>query len=62
MAALDLKEGDDVLVTVAGERDFRVGRDTSREDAVARLRAMRVKLPAGFRFDRDEANERQRIL
>ncbi len=56
--ALKLKEGDDIEITIAGARLFRIGRDKSREKALARLKAMQRPLPRGFRFDRDEANER----
>jgi antitoxin MazE len=58
VGALDLKEGDEVEVHVAGERDFDVGRDQSRERALARIRAFRKPLPAGWKLDRDEANAR----
>ena len=33
-------------------------RDTDREDAVRRLRALAWTLPPGFRFSRDDANGR----
>jgi antitoxin MazE len=56
--ALELKEGDQIEITVAGERKFEVDRDFRREEALNRLRAMRWPLPPGFRFNRDEANER----
>lgn len=56
--ALGLKEGDDIEIEVAGERAFRIARDRTREDALARLRALSRPLPPGFRFSRDEANER----
>jgi antitoxin MazE len=56
--ALELKAGDQIEVRVAGAREFEVGRDQSRERALERLRKMRWKLPAGFKFDREEANER----
>ena len=56
--ALKLKEGDDVEVIVAGKRRFEVARDERREAALARLRALRRPLPPGFKFSRDEANER----
>ncbi len=55
---LDLKAGDDIQIEIAGERAFRVSRDTSRAEAVERLRALQKALPPGFRFRRDEANER----
>jgi antitoxin MazE len=56
--ALDLKEGDEITVNVAGERHFEVARDVARGDAIAKIRALRRPFPAGFTFDRSEANER----
>lgn len=56
--ALELKEGDDVEIVVAGKRELKVGRDRAREKALAELRALRRPLPPGFKFDRDKANER----
>ena len=56
--ALDLNEGDDIEVMVAGERTFEVRRKPGTEALLARLRAHRGKLPADFKFDRLEANAR----
>jgi antitoxin MazE len=56
--ALKLKEGDQIEITVAGSRRFEVSRDLRREKALERLRALRRPLPPGFKFDREEANER----
>jgi antitoxin MazE len=56
--ALELQDGDDVDIVIAGARRFEVSRDDAREHTLARLRALRRPLPKGFRFDRDEANER----
>lgn len=56
--ALGLQEGDEVQVEVADPRTFRIARDTARDDALDALRALGWTLPAGFRFSRDEANER----
>ena len=56
--ALQLKEGDEIEVELAGDRTFRIGRDRTREDALARLRALAWTPPPGFRLSRDEANER----
>jgi antitoxin MazE len=56
--ALDLKEGDNIEIVVAGKRRFGVERDRSREMALAKLRRLKWHLPKGFKFDRDEANER----
>ena len=55
---LGLKEGDDIEIEIAGPRSFSLSRDRSREQALAQLRALGRKLPPGFRFSRDEANER----
>jgi antitoxin MazE len=59
--ALHLKEGDQIEITVTGERGFAVARDRKVERALATLRKLRETgkpLPPGFRFDRDEANAR----
>lgn len=56
--ALDLREGDEVEIRIAGERTFHINRDRSRERALARIRAFRKQLPADWKFDRDEANAR----
>jgi antitoxin MazE len=57
--ALKLKEGDEIEITIVGTRSFEIARDRSREEALARLRKYRHRLPAGFKFDRDEANARR---
>ncbi len=56
--ALELKEGDPIEISVAGERKLEVSKDKSRERAIERLRALRRPIPPGFKFDRDEANAR----
>ena len=56
--ALGLKEGDQIEIRIAGDREFEVSRDRSRQRAIERLRRLRRALPAGFTFDRHEANER----
>ena len=56
---LELEEGDDVEVIVAGKRIFEVKRKPSSTELLARLRKFRGKLPADFKFDRDEANARR---
>lgn len=56
--ALRLKDGDEIEIYVAGEREFAVARKPSREDLLARLRAYRGRLPADFKFDREEVNAR----
>jgi antitoxin MazE len=56
--ALKLKTGDEIEIVATGTRQFEVGRDRSREQALERLRTLKKPLPKGFRFDRDEANGR----
>jgi antitoxin MazE len=56
--ALELKEGDQIEIQVTGKRTFEVARDRSREEALAKLKALSRPLPKDFRFDRNEANER----
>jgi antitoxin MazE len=56
--ALDLKEGDQIEIRIASERVFEVRRDQIKPQALARLRKLRRPLPAGFVFDREEANAR----
>lgn len=56
--ALNLKEGDDIEITIKGDRDFEVGRSTRKQRALEKLRELSRPLPAGFVFDRDEANQR----
>ena len=56
--ALKLREGDEIEITVAGTRHFEVARDRKRDEALKRLRTLKRPLPPGFKFDREEANER----
>ena len=56
--ALALKEGDQIEIRVAADREFEVRRDRSRQKAIERLRRLRRALPAGFTFDREEVHER----
>ncbi len=56
--ALDLKEGDDVAIEVLGARSLAVEKTASPKELLSRLRKYRGRLPADFRFDRLEANER----
>ena len=56
--ALELKEGDEIQINVAGKRDFDVARDRSREEALESLRRLARVFPPDFKFDREEVNER----
>jgi len=57
--ALDLKDGDEIEISVAGKRDFKVSRDRSRERALHQLRQMKWSFPADFQFNREEIHERR---
>ena len=57
--AMDLKEGDDIAIEVAGPHTFAVARKPGARELLSRLRKFRGRLPEDFRFDRLEANERR---
>jgi antitoxin MazE len=56
--ALKLKEGEQIEIHVAGARTLEVARKPTPRDLLMRLRKYRGQLPAGFKFDRLEANAR----
>jgi antitoxin MazE len=56
--ALELKEGEEIELHVLGARSVEIGRKPGARDLLARLRKYRGRLPASFRFDRIEVNER----
>ena len=56
--ALDLKEGDEIEISVAGKRDFKIARDRSKDKALEQLREMKWSFPPDFKFKREEINER----
>jgi antitoxin MazE len=55
---LQLREGDEIEIHVADGRDLAVSRRARREQLLKRLRAFRGRLPADFKFNREEANAR----
>jgi antitoxin MazE len=55
---LDLKQGDDIEIRISGDRTLTVDRDGRRAEIIARLKALNLTLPPGFKFDRDEADKR----
>ena len=57
--ALELKEGDQIEIHVADARTFEIRKRPAPRELLARLRKFRGRLPAGFRFDRDDANARR---
>jgi len=56
--ALQLKPDDEIEIHVEGARTLSVSKAPDTSELLARLRAMRGRLPREFRFDRLEANER----
>lgn len=56
--ALRLHEGDEIELVIEGERVFQVRKKPDRDALLARLRKFRGKLPADFKFDREDANAR----
>jgi antitoxin MazE len=56
--ALALKEGDDIEIHVANPGELGIARKPGRDELLRRLRSFRGRLPADFKFDRDEANAR----
>lgn len=57
--ALELREGDDIEIVVDSPRRFAVRKKPGSEALLERLRTFRGRLPADFRFERDEANARR---
>lgn len=56
--ALELKEGDNIEIEVADTHNFGIRRKPSSQELLARLRKFRGRLPADFKFDRDESHGR----
>lgn len=56
--ALGLKAGDDIDIQVAGRNSFAITKKPGARALLAQLRKFRGRLPADFRFDRLEANQR----
>jgi antitoxin MazE len=56
--ALNIKEGDDIEVDVAGKRQLGVRPKEDVRAMLIRLRKYRGRIPGDFKFDRLEANER----
>ncbi len=56
--ALELKEGDDIEIQIAGRGAFEIARKPGTRELLATLRKFRGRMPEDFRFDRLQANER----
>ena len=55
--ALELKEGEEIELHLAGERSFEIEKKPSVSALLERLQQLRGRLPADFHFDRLQANE-----
>jgi antitoxin MazE len=55
---MGLAPGDELEIVDVSKRRLMVEKDQRRKRAVDRMRARRWTLPADYKFDRDEANER----
>ena len=58
VAELGISPNEEAQIRVTGEYSFEVTRDRRREEAMERIRKLRVPLPPGFKFDREEAHRR----
>ena len=56
--ALKLREGDDIEIIIDAPRTFAVRKKPGTDALLEQLRRFRGKLPADFKFSRDEANGR----
>lgn len=56
--ALSLKAGDELEIVESTRQRLAVAKDERRKKALENMRARRWTIPADYRFDRDEANER----
>ena len=55
---LQLREGDEIEMTATSNGAIEVQRKPSRQQLMDRLKEFEERLPADFKFDRDEANAR----
>jgi antitoxin MazE len=58
MEASGLKDGDAVVVTALPEGGVAIVPDRRREQAIQKLRSLRIKIPADYKFDREEVSRR----
>lgn len=56
--ALDLKDGDEIEIHVQDARHFSIARKPDRNALIERLRGFAGRLPADFKFDREDVNGR----
>ena len=59
VSALGVKEGDELTIGTS-EGTLTIEKTPDRHELLQRVRQLRGKFPADFKFDREEANERRR--
>ncbi len=57
-ARLGMSPEEEVEIRVTGEHSFEVRRDHRRQQAIEAIKRRAVPLPPGFKFNREEANDR----
>ena len=55
---MDLREGDEIVVVPAGEKRCLIEKPDRAAKFLEAMKQFCFPLPPGYRFDRDEANER----
>jgi antitoxin MazE len=55
---MGLKEGDELRVRFAAKGELELAAKPDLETMLARVRKLRGRIPADFKFDREEANSR----
>jgi antitoxin MazE len=56
--ALSLRAGDELAIVDGTRQQLALAKDQRRKQALDNMRARRWKIPADYRFDREEANSR----
>ena len=56
---LGLSANDEAEIRVTGKHSFEVVRDRSRQQAIDAIRKLARPLPLGYRFNREEAHDRE---
>jgi antitoxin MazE len=56
--SLDLKPGDEIEIVAAKDHGLAIAKPLSRQELIEGFRQFRWMVPADFKFNRDEANER----
>jgi len=55
---MGLSEGDEVDVVAVGERSVAIDKRSDEEAFIEKIRALQKPMPEGYRWNREEANER----